>query len=157
MTQRSDRASVRVVATNHPPAYIALDLWQALDLPTEEFDDYFARNGWATTWASLLDAVKGTYTPCGQDAGGEPCVLRPHDASLPHYGAGDVGTSEPLPSATQLDSVVDHLIENASLSFIDRSIKVKQDKITNAETTLERDRRLLTALYSEKIRRLAGQ
>ena len=84
-----------------PPVELALDLWQALGFPAGEFDGYYERNGWAGTWANLLQAPGGVNQreKCGDDSDGEPCVLRAGD-HLVHYGASDVGSSEPLPSST---------------------------------------------------------
>lgn len=85
-----------------PPAYLGLDLWQALGLPVGEFDGYLARNGWADTWAALIRAVKVQrgVPACGlPDDEGNPCVLLAHDPNFPHYAAGDVGRTEPLPPA----------------------------------------------------------
>lgn len=82
-----------------PPAYLALDLWQALDLPLSEFDGYYARNGWADTWANLLEGVRKLvgYSTCPIETDGEPCVLIDGHKG-PHYGASDVGASEFLPA-----------------------------------------------------------
>lgn len=86
-----------------PPVYLASDLWYALRLPDEdaEFDGYYERNGWADTWSNLLAEVRlrSGARPCGQDTDGEPCVLMTK-SHLVHYGASDVGSSEPLPGAT---------------------------------------------------------
>jgi hypothetical protein len=82
-----------------PPIYLALDLWMALGLPTDQFDDYYERNHWANTWANLLAAVrqrtgrKVCWKPVGQ---GERCVLTDRHFG-PCYGDSDVGISEPLP------------------------------------------------------------
>ena len=82
-----------------PPVYLASDLWSALRLPDAEFDGYYERNGWADTWSNLLAEVRlrSGARPCGQDADGEPCVLMT-ESHLVHYGASDVGSSEPLPA-----------------------------------------------------------
>lgn len=83
-----------------PPVYLAADLWDALGAPTGEFDAYYERNGWADTWANLLGAVRDRFKPkCGQDADGESCVLSAGHLP-PHYGASDVGSSEPVPLGT---------------------------------------------------------
>lgn len=80
-----------------PPVYLAADLWDALGAPTADFDSYYARNGWADTWANLLGTVRDHFKPkCGHDADGEPCVLTAGHLP-PHYGASDVGRSEPVP------------------------------------------------------------
>lgn len=80
-----------------PPVYLAADLWDALGAPTSEFDSYYARNGWADTWANLLGTVRDHFKPkCGHDTDGEPCVLTSGHLP-PHYGASDVGRSEPVP------------------------------------------------------------
>lgn len=81
-----------------PAVQVAHDLWIALRLPGEEFEGYWDRNGWATTWAVLLDAVRGWQYPCQEPTSGDyqACVL-PKGHAGPHYGKGDVGVSEPLP------------------------------------------------------------
>lgn len=82
-----------------PPKYLALDLWMALTRSLEGFSAYYDRNGWGGTWAALIWAVREVQgeQPCGEMTDGEPCVLLPHPKSTPHYGASDVGTSEPVP------------------------------------------------------------
>lgn len=93
---------VREAQRSAPPqAYLALDLWQALHLPVGEFDGYFERNGWGTTWPILLHEVRGPATCTRLTDDGEPCVLSPHSETFPCYGAGDVGSSEPLPAPTR--------------------------------------------------------
>lgn len=87
--------------TDAPPSYLALDLWAALGGEPQAFHDYYARNGWSNTWATLLRAVRiqSGATRCGEysrEIEG-PCVLLRHSDSSPHYGADDVGKSEPLP------------------------------------------------------------
>ncbi len=91
--------------SEHPPAELAADLWMALDLPIDEFNGYYERNGWADTWAALGDRVRqlSGRGRCWEPAGyGERCVLRvgvggkPHFG--PHYGSSDVGSGEPLPT-----------------------------------------------------------
>lgn len=84
--------------TEAPPIYLALDLWQALDLPVRQFDAYYERNGWAETWSSLLAEVRwrsGRKT-CPIIVDGQPCVLVDKHIG-PHMDASDVGSSEPLP------------------------------------------------------------
>lgn len=78
------------------PLYMLQDLWAALHLPTDQFDDYLAKNGPGTTWEELLSAVRGP-AQCGVPVDGEWCVLAPHSDTSPHYGASDVGRSKPLP------------------------------------------------------------
>ncbi|MFB9283144.1 hypothetical protein [Pseudoclavibacter helvolus] len=82
-----------------PPVHLASDLWSALRLPDAEFDGYYERNGWADTWSNLLAEVRlrSGARSCGEDADGEPCVLMT-ESHLVHYGASDVGSSEPLPA-----------------------------------------------------------
>lgn len=79
-----------------PPTYLALDVWQALGLPVDQFDGYYERNGWAETWAVLMAAVRGP-AQCERPVDGDVCVLAPHSESNPCYAASDVGSSEPLP------------------------------------------------------------
>ena len=81
-----------------PPAYLALDLWMALGMPSNGFDGYYERNGWADTWANLLDAIRrqSGRKECPIIADGEGCVLINGHIG-PHMGASDVGSSEPLP------------------------------------------------------------
>ena len=79
-----------------PPVYLALDLWMALGLDADDFDAYYAQNGWADTWSTLLGVVRGPKA-CGAEVDGGTCVLSPHSESAPHYGADDVGASKPLP------------------------------------------------------------
>lgn len=84
----------------HPPVYLALDLWQALDLPMREFDSYYERNGWADTWSNLLAEVRRSarFDACtAVTDDGEPCVMQMLGHIGPHIGASDVGSSEPLP------------------------------------------------------------
>lgn len=90
-----------------PPAYLALDLWQALNLPVSEFDAYFERNRWADTWANLLDRVRrlAGRKECPVMVDGEGCELM-NGHSGPHMGASDVGTSEPLPHAAPAEPAV---------------------------------------------------
>ena len=97
---KSEGHVVTAPTDEQPPVYLALDLWQALGLPVEEFDGYYDRNGWADTWSNLLDPARRRFGrgECGKDAGGEPCVLT--GEHLVHYGASDVGSSEPLPFPT---------------------------------------------------------
>ena len=81
-----------------PPAYLALDLWMALGLDSRGFDGYYERNGWATTWSVLLDAVRTSpYCDAAVDSD-EDCVLRSGHVG-PHMGPSDVGSSEPLPES----------------------------------------------------------
>lgn len=84
-------------ADSHP-VYLALDLWMALGMPSNGFDGYYERNGWADTWANLLDAVRrqSGRKECPIIADGEGCVLINGHIG-PHMGASDVGSSEPLP------------------------------------------------------------
>ena len=94
-------ASVRTPApapADSHPAYLALDLWMALGIPSNGFDGYYERNGWADTWANLLDAVRrqSGRKECPIVADGEGCVLINGHIG-PHMGASDVGSSEPLP------------------------------------------------------------
>ena len=68
----------------------------ALGLDSRGFDGYYERNGWATTWAVLLDAVRTSpYCDAAVDSD-EDCVLRAGHVG-PHMGPSDVGSSEPLP------------------------------------------------------------
>jgi hypothetical protein len=81
---------------SEPPIYLALDLWMALGMDSRGFDGYYERNGWATTWSVLLDAVRTAdhcEMPITMD---EDCVLRTGHIG-PHMGPSDVGSSEPLP------------------------------------------------------------
>lgn len=83
------------------PVYLALDVWQALGGDVLEFDGYLERNGRSETWASLVHYIRvlNGESRCGahiNDIDG-PCVLLAHSDSSPHYGADDVGRSEPLP------------------------------------------------------------
>jgi hypothetical protein len=80
----------------HPPAYVAADVWEALDYPPELFDGYYARNGWATTWAVLMSVLRDKPQCEGVDDEGKPCVLRKHPTG-PHHSIMDVGSTEPLP------------------------------------------------------------
>jgi hypothetical protein len=79
-----------------PPAYLALDLWVALGMDSNDFDAYYERNGWADTWANLLAAVRDKPT-CWEpvDPDDYCCLSEGHGG--PHYGSRDVGLSEPLP------------------------------------------------------------
>lgn len=82
-------------------AYLAADLWYAMGGNAEDFVDYYERNGWANTWAALLQAIRvarGAELCAAFDPHIEgPCVLMKHNPSFPHYGASDVGRGEPLP------------------------------------------------------------
>ena len=100
-----------------PPVYLASDLWSALRLPDAEFDGYYERNGWADTWSNLLAEVRlrSGARSCGEDADGEPCVLMT-ESHLVHYGASDVGSSEPLP-APEAREVTDAEVEAAWASL----------------------------------------
>lgn len=85
------------MSNESPPVYLACDLWMALGLPVGEFDRYYSRNGWADTWSNLLHEVRKHFrSSCGIDVAGEPCVLMANHLA-PHYGASDVGSSDPLP------------------------------------------------------------
>lgn len=81
-----------------PPVYLALDLWMALGMPSNGFDGYYERNGWADTWANLLDAIRrqSGRKECPIIADGEGCVLI-NGHTGPHMGVSDVGSAEPLP------------------------------------------------------------
>ncbi len=85
-----------------PPAYLALDLWMALGLSPRDFDAYLERNGWADTWANLLDGVrrKSGRRGCSKhtETPRERCVLIAGHVG-PCMGASDVGSSERLPGA----------------------------------------------------------
>jgi len=85
-----------------PPAYLALDLWMALGLSSRDFDAYLERNGWADTWANLLDGVRRNSgrRGCSKDTETprEQCVLIAGHVG-PCMGASDVGSSERLPGA----------------------------------------------------------
>ncbi len=90
--------------TDGPPIYLAVDLWMALGGDPGHFQDYYDRNGWGTTWSILLDRARKSspyYEVCGviEDGEVEPCVLEKpkRDRIHVHYGASDVGRSEPLP------------------------------------------------------------
>ena len=85
-----------------PPAYLALDLWMALGMGSRGFDGYYDRNGWADTWANLLDAVRrqSGRKECPLVVDGEGCVLANGHVG-PHMGASDVGSAEPLPLASR--------------------------------------------------------
>jgi len=84
------------------PAYLALDLWMALGLSSRDFDAYLERNGWADTWANLLDGVrrKSGRRGCSKhtETPRERCVLIAGHVG-PCMGASDVGSSERLPGA----------------------------------------------------------
>lgn len=84
------QAQVRAVQVTH-----CLDLWVALGLPDAEFEGYYERNGYAETWAALLDAARVTPL-CGAPTDSGPCVLRQHAGPV-HYAADDVGRGEALP------------------------------------------------------------
>ena len=104
LANRLVAALAAVTADTAPPAYLALDLWMALGAPVGEFDAYYERNGWANSWSNLLGEVRKVFRPrCGQDADGEPCVLTEGHGNSPHYGASDVGASEPIPTAVPAD------------------------------------------------------
>lgn len=81
-------------AVNAVQRWMTADLWSSLGLD-DDFNSYMDRNGFGETWAVLLgrvrDAAQGV-APCTA----EKCVLRGGHRG-PHYSAGDVGTSEPLP------------------------------------------------------------
>lgn len=82
------------------PVYLALDIWQALNLPVREFDSYYKRNGWADTWSNLTAEVRRSarFEVCtALTDEGEPCVMQILGHIGPHMGAGDVGAYEPLP------------------------------------------------------------
>ena len=81
-----------------PPAYLALDLWMALGLSPRDFDAYLERNGWADTWANLLDGVRRKSGRRGCSKPRERCVLIAGHVG-PCMGASDVGSSERLPGA----------------------------------------------------------
>lgn len=95
-----------------PPVYLAADLWDALGAPTADFDSYYARNGWADTWANLLGAVRDHFKPkCEEDVEGEPCALTAGHLT-PHYGPSDVGRSEPVPATHAVLTAVTEQGEN---------------------------------------------
>lgn len=100
-----------------PPVYLALDLWMALGMHSSAFDGYYDRNGWADTWANLLDAVRSQSgrKECPIIADGEGCVLLNGHIG-PHTGASDVGSSEPLPTEggeASTPQVTDAMVEAA--------------------------------------------
>ncbi|MET8648493.1 hypothetical protein [Nocardia aurea] len=81
--------------------WMTADLWSSLGLDGD-FNSYMDRNGFGETWAVLLGRVRDTAqgaVPCTA----EKCVLRSGHRG-PHYSAGDVGTSEPLPGAVTPDA-----------------------------------------------------
>ena len=87
-----------VYPPERPPAYLALDLWMALGLSSRDFDAYLERNGWADTWANLLDGVRRKSGRRGCSKPRERCVLIAGHVG-PCMGASDVGSSERLPGA----------------------------------------------------------
>jgi len=81
----------------HPPIYLALDLWMALGMESNDFDAYYERNGWANTWSALLNEVRKDHRQkCGVVTEEGPCVLYQHTIG-PHMMADDVGYGESLP------------------------------------------------------------
>lgn len=96
------RADAVLAVLTDTPAYLALDLWMALGLSSRDFDAYLERNGWANTWANLLDGVrlKSGRRGCSKDTETprERCVLIGGHVG-PCMGASDVGSSERLPGA----------------------------------------------------------
>lgn len=103
--ERAETALAFVLGNATPDAYLALDLWSALGLDSRDFDAYYERNGWAETWAVLLDRVRtlGGVGHCLAPVDGEYCGLRPHTVG-PHMGASDLGSGEPLPVPEPDDS-----------------------------------------------------
>lgn len=87
-----EAGGARAVQVTH-----CLDLWMALGLDDAAFDGYYERNGYAETWAALMDALRVGLPLCGAPTGQGPCVLRQHAGHV-HYAADDVGRGEPLPA-----------------------------------------------------------
>lgn len=101
---REDMRSALEAVDPGPPVYLALDLWQSLNLPLGEFDGYYERNGWADTWSNLNHEIRlrSGATACGNTDSGEPCVLLTPNHPV-HHGFSDVGSFEPLPIPEQSD------------------------------------------------------
>ena len=93
-----------------PDGYLALDLWMALGLDDNLFDDYYSRNDWANTWSALLNAVREQHLErCDFVTEEGRCVLFKHAENHVHYTAEDVGSSEPLPFEPKEESnLVNH-------------------------------------------------
>ena len=84
--------------SDSPPAYLALDLWMAVGLDSQDFCSYYEQNGWADTWSNLLGVCRhlvGRRTCANPVDDTDHCVLREGHIG-PCYGADDVGRPNDL-------------------------------------------------------------
>jgi hypothetical protein len=75
---------------------LCLDVWMALGLDVALFEDYYQRNGYATTWSELMARVRALALPPNPCFVQEWCVLLGGHLGV-CYAADDLGSGAPLP------------------------------------------------------------